>query len=97
MIKNFFRLLGYFIAFLTAAAAAVYLVFYIINYDKTGEVPLLVGKSVPESSELLNKRKLLIKIIDEEYHDEIAEGFISRQEVEAGREIPVGTEVGVIV
>ena len=97
MIKNFFRLLGYFIAFLSAAAAAVYLVFYIINYDKTGEVPLLVGKSVSESSELLNKRKLLIKIIDEEYHDEIDKGFISRQEVEAGREIPVGTEVGVIV
>ncbi len=97
MIKNFFRLLGYFTAFLAAAAAAVYLVFYIINYDKTGEVPLLVGKSVDESSELLNKRKLLIKIIDKEYHDEIAEGFISKQEIEAGREIPVGTEVGVIV
>ncbi len=97
MIKNFFRMLGYFVAFLFAGAAAVYLVFYIINYDKTGEVPMLVGKSVAESSELLNKRKLLIKIIDKEYNDEIAEGLISKQEVEAGKEIPVGTEVGVIV
>ena len=57
-------MLGYFIAFLSAGAAAVYLVFYIINYDKTGEVPKLVGKNVTEASELLNKRKLLIKIID---------------------------------
>ncbi len=97
MIKNFLRLFGYFIAFLAAGAAAVYLVIYIVNYDKTGEVPMLVGKNIAESSELLNKRKLLIKIIDKEYHDNIPEGLISRQEVEAGKEIPVGTEVSVIV
>lgn len=97
MIKNFFKLLTYFVAFVAAGGAAVYLIYYVINYDKTGEVPMLVNKSVTDASELLNKRKLLIKIEAEEYNDEIEKGYIVKQQVEAGREIPVGTEVGVIV
>ena len=97
MFKNIFKLIGYFIAFVAVGAVAAYLVFSIINYDKTGEVPMLTGKSVTEASEMLNKRKLLIKIIDREYDDEIEEGHVVSQQVEAGKEIPVGTEVGVIV
>ena len=97
MIKNFFKLLGYFTAFIAVGATAVYLVYFLINYDKTGEVPLLEGKSVTEASELLNKRELLINIKDKEYHDEIPEGYIIEQLVEAGNEIPIATRIGVIV
>ncbi len=95
--KNFFKLLGYFTTFIALGAAAVYLIYFLINFDKTGEVPLLAGKSVTEASELLNKRELLIYIKDKEYHDEIPEGHIIEQLIEAGTEIPVATRVGVIV
>jgi len=97
MIKNFFKLLTFFVTFVAVGAAAVYLIYYVIDYDKTGEVPMLVSKSITEASELLNKRKLLINIEGEVYHDEIEKGYIVKQQVEAGKEIPVGTEVGVVV
>ncbi len=95
--KNFLKLLGYFTAFVALAAVSVYLIYFLINYDKTGEVPKLEGKRVSEASEVLNKRKLLINIKDKEYHDEVPEGHIIKQLAEVGKEIPVASQVGVIV
>jgi serine/threonine-protein kinase len=97
MIKTFFKLVIYFIAFAAVGAVAVFLVFQIVNFDRTGEVPSLVGKSVTEASELLNQRKLLLNVEGKEHHGEIAEGYIIRQNVKEGDRIPVGTEVGVFV
>ena len=97
MIKNFFKICGYFIAFAALGAAAAFLVFKIVNFDKTGEVPLLVGKNVTEAAELLNTRKLFLSIEDKEYDEEIPEGLIIEQKIEPGKKAEVGTEVRVIV
>ncbi len=97
MVKNFFKLLGFFITFITLAAVAAYLIYYAVNVDKTGEVPLLANKNITEATELLNMRNLLISVAGKEHHDEVQAGHIIRQLVEAGKEVPVGTEVGVIM
>lgn len=97
MIKNFFKICGYFIAFVALGAAAAFLVFKIVNFDKTGEVPLLVGKNVTEAAELLNTRKLFLSIEDKDYNEEIPEGLIIEQKIEPGKKAEVGTEVKVIV
>ncbi len=95
--KNFFKLLGYFIAFFAVGIGLAFLVYKIINFEKTGEVPMLIGMSMTESAEMLNSRKLFLSIEGKKHHDEIAAGSIIEQSVEAGEKINVGTEIGVIV
>lgn len=97
MIKNFFKIVMYFASFLAACAVVVFLVIKIINVDKTGEVPLLEGKSLIEARELLNKRKLLLKIEGRENNPDIMEEHIIRQSIKPGEEIYVGAEIGVSV
>lgn len=97
MIRNFFKLLLYLAAFVAVGVAAGYLVYKIIYFDKSGEVPLLVGKSVTESAELLNKRRLFLKIERKDYHEEIPAGYVIRQNVEPGERVDIGSDVEVIV
>jgi serine/threonine-protein kinase len=97
MIRTFLKILAYLTSFIAAAAVTVFLVYKVLDYSKTGEVPMLVGISVTEATELLNKRKLLLNIEGKEPHSEIEEGSIVRQMIEPGRDVPVDTEVGVIV
>ena len=93
--KRSFRVIGYIIAFVAAAAA----VFFIRTggLDKDVKVPLLVGKGVTESAELLNKSRLQMKIQGKEYSAELAEGLIMRQAAEPGSKLPAGSELGVYV
>jgi serine/threonine-protein kinase len=97
MIKNFFKIVIYLATFLAAAAAAVFLIVKIINIDKTGEVPLLEGKSLSEASEIIIERKLFLKIEGRENHAEIRADHIIKQNIEAGEEVQAGSEVGVVV
>ncbi len=97
MIKNFFKMVMYLASFLAAGAVAVFLVVKIINIDKTGEVPLLEGKSLTEASELLNKRKLFLEVKGRENHPEIEAGHIIKQNTNPGQEVLVGTKIGVFV
>ena len=97
MIKNIVKLFFYFIAFLVVGTVAAYLVFQVVNFDKSGEVPPLVGKSVTEAAELLNKRKLFLSIKGRYYHDKIPEGYIIEQETEPGERVQVGTDIEVSV
>lgn len=97
MIKNFFKISGYVISFIALGAAAAFLVFKIVNFDKTGAVPLLVGKSVTEAAERLNERKLNLSIKGNEYHGKIPEGYVISQKIKEGEKIRVGADVEVIV
>lgn len=97
MIKNFFKVLGYFIAFIAVGAVVVFLIFKTVSFDEIGKVPLLAGKGVTESAELLNKRKLFLTIEGKEHNKEFAEGHVIRQTVEPGKKVSVGSEVGVVV
>lgn len=97
MIRNFFRIVMYLAAFLATAALAMFLVMKVINVDETGKVPQLEGTSLTEAKELLHKRKLFIKVIGREHHSEIREDHIIKQNIGAGEEVQIGTEVGVFV
>jgi serine/threonine-protein kinase len=97
MIKTYFKLFVYFIAFVAVGAVTTFLVLKVINFDRSGEVPLLVGKSVTEAAELLNRRKLFLTVEGKKYHDEIPEGYIVKQNIDPGEKVQIGTEVGVIV
>ncbi len=97
MIRIFFKLLIYFILFVAVGAVAAFLIFQIIDFDETGEVPLLVGKNITEAEELLNERKLFLNVEDREYDDEFPEGRIIKQNVKPGEKIQVGTGVDVVV
>ena len=82
LICIYFKLLGYFIAFVAVGAVVAFLVFKIVDFRKTGIVPLLAGKRITESAELLVKRKLILNIEGKEHHDEIPEGNIIKQNVD---------------
>jgi serine/threonine-protein kinase len=95
--KNFFKLLIYFISFVAVGAIAVLLVLEVVNFDEASEVPSMVGKSVTEAAEMLNKRKLFLNIERKEHHEEIMEGIIIDQNIESGQKVRIGSEVGVVV
>ena len=97
MIKNFFKIVVYFASFLAAGAVVLFLVVKIINVDKTGEVPLLEGKSLIEARELLDKRNLFLKIEGRENHPEVMADHIIKQNIKPGEDIYVGSEIGVFV
>lgn len=97
MIKNFFKIVMYLASFLVAAAIVVFLVVKIVNIDKTGEVPLLEGKSLTEAEELLSKRQLILKIEGRKSNNEIREDHIINQNIGPGEDVRIGTEVGVFV
>lgn len=97
MIKNFFKIVMYLASFLAAGAVALFLVVKIVNIDKTGEVPLLEGKSLTEAAELLNKRKLFLKIKGRVNHPEVRADHIIKQNIKPGEDIHVGSEIGVFV
>ncbi len=97
MIKNFFRLLLYFMTFVAFGLIAALLIFKIAGMNGKREVPLIVGQHVSTAAELLNKTGLLLSIDGEEYHGEIPEGHVILQNVNAGEEVKKGTEVKVLV
>ena len=97
MIKNYFKISGYIIAFIALGAVAALLVFKIVDFDKADEVPLLVGKSLTEAAEYLNKKKIFLSVAGKEYHDEIPEGRIISQKIKPGEKVKAGAYVEVIV
>jgi serine/threonine-protein kinase len=97
MTKNIFKLSIYFAVFIVIGAVAAYFFFEIIDFGKTGEAPLLVGKSITEATELMNKRELILSIEGQDYNNEIPEGHITKQFVEAGTKMRAGSGIGVVV
>lgn len=97
MLKTIFKLLFYSITFIALGVAAAYLFFQIKGFEDIRKVPLLVGKTISEATELLNKEGLFINIEDKMYDEEIEEGHIIKQSVKEGKRIMAGTEIGVIV
>lgn len=97
MMKKYLKITGYFISFLVLGAVAAFLVFKIVGSDKTGEVPLLEGKSLTEAAEYLNKNQLFLSVQGKEYHKEIPEGRIISQKIKPGERVKAGTYVEVVV
>lgn len=97
MFRNFFRLLRYFAIFLLLGVIASFLIYKLVNLNKTVEVPSLRGKSVSEARKLLYGRKLSLKIEGEDYDAKVPKDYIVRQDVEPGKKIKIGTHIKVFV
>jgi len=97
MLKTIFKLLFYLVTFTALGAAAAYLFFQIKGFEDIRKVPLLVGKTLSEATELLNKERLFINIEEKMYNEEIEEGHIIKQRVGEGKRVRAGTEIGVII
>ncbi|UCD34594.1 MAG: PASTA domain-containing protein [Nitrospiraceae bacterium] len=95
--RNVFRILFYFIGFVALGAAVAYLVFRIVDFDKTGVVPQLEGKSISGATELLKERKLLLSIGGTEATDAVPEDHVVRQTIKPGEKIRPGSTVEVTV
>jgi len=95
--KNILKVLYYAASFVIVGAVALFLVYRLVDFDNTGEVPLIKGLSVTEASEMLNKRKLFLNIQGRKHDPVIPEGNILSQGPDAGKKIPAGTPVNVIV
>ncbi|MBI5663710.1 MAG: PASTA domain-containing protein [Nitrospirae bacterium] len=95
--KNYLKLSVYFMSFLIVGAAAAFLVFKVVGFDKGGEVPLIEGKSLTEAAEILNRNKLLLSVQGKEYNDEVPEGRIISQKTKPGERAKPGAYVEVIV
>ncbi len=97
MAKTYLKLLFYSLTFIALGVAAAYLYFQIKGFEDIRKVPLLVGKNISEVTELLQKERLIMKIEDEIYNEEIEEGHIVKQNIAEGKQVRAGTEISVIV
>jgi serine/threonine-protein kinase len=97
MVKTYLKLLFYSLTFIVLGVAAAYLYFQIKGFEDIRKVPLLVGKNITEVTELLQKERLIMKIEDEIYNEEIEEGHIIKQNIAEGKQVKAGTEIRVIV
>lgn len=97
MFKNLFKLMLYFLGFIALGAVASFLIFKLITFGKTVEVPLLTGKSVSEATTLLGGRGLSLEIQGEDYDADIAAGKIIRQEAKPGEKVEKGSTIMVII
>lgn len=95
--KNYLKLISYFIGFVAVGAVAVLLVVEVVQFDETSEVPSLIDKSVTEAAEMLNKRKLFLNIESKKHHEEVTEGNIIAQNIQPGQKVRIGSEIGVVV
>ncbi len=97
MLKNLLRLILYLTGFAAVGAIAAFMLFKLIDLDKTVKVPLLVGRSIAEATELLTDSGLYIEIEGEKYEENIPPGNIISQGIKYGGKIKKGSSVSVFV
>lgn len=97
MFKNLFKLILYFLGFVAVGAVAAFLIFALVNFNRTIKVPSLIGKSISEATGLLKDRGLFLVIEGEDYDAEIPLGHIIRQDVEQDGKVKRGISVRVFI
>ncbi|MEE8329781.1 MAG: PASTA domain-containing protein [Thermodesulfovibrionia bacterium] len=97
MLKNSFRLMLYFLGFAVLGGIAVFLFFRLVNFDRTIEVPSLIGKSIPDAEGFLKDKGFSLKIEGEGYDLEIPRDYIIRQDIKQGEKVESGTVIKVFV
>jgi beta-lactam-binding protein with PASTA domain len=97
MFKNLFKLILYFLGFVAVGAVAAFLIFELVNFNRTVKVTSLIGKSISEARGLLKDRGLFLVIEGEDYDAEISSGHIIRQDVEQDGKVKKGTSIRVFI
>ncbi|UCF87175.1 MAG: PASTA domain-containing protein [Nitrospiraceae bacterium] len=95
--KNILRLFLYLIVFTGVWSVAAYLVFQLIDLNKTVKVPLLVGKSIDDATRLLETQGLSLEVEGEGYDPEIPPDYIISQNMKEGENILKGASIRVVI
>ncbi|MGH8776424.1 MAG: PASTA domain-containing protein, partial [Jiangellaceae bacterium] len=61
------------------------------------EIPVLVGETREDAEQAVDDANLTLGGVEEQFHDEVAEGVVISQSVEAGEQVRPGTEVSFVV
>jgi serine/threonine-protein kinase len=96
MIKIYLKLLFYLTCFAVVGVIAAFLFYEVVGFDRTVEVPSLIGKSVSEAEELLNKTGLSLIVGGEGYDPEIPAGNIIKQDIMPGERIKKRSEIRIV-
>lgn len=67
------------------------------NFLARSEVPKVVGLTEVEAEKTLKDKNFKMKVIEEEFSDEIEKGKIARQDPEEGKKARNGSEIGVYI
>jgi serine/threonine-protein kinase len=86
-LRKIFTVPLYVLGFVLLGLFSGYLAFKILSFSKTVEVPDLRGKTLFEANDLLNKKRLYLKVEGEEYDAVVVSGLIVRQDVPPGNKV----------
>ncbi len=85
------------IGFIALGLASGYIVFNLLSFSRTVEVPDLRGKTLLEANNILNKRGLYLKVEGEDHDPAVAPGNIARQDIPAGDKVKEHRGIKVIL
>ncbi|GAB4545342.1 MAG: hypothetical protein Fur0020_14430 [Thermodesulfovibrionia bacterium] len=91
------RWLLYIIGMIIISVSVIILSMRLIGYNKTVEVPRLIGKDINEVKRSLATNGLSLEIDDEVYNAEFPKGSVIRQDIEPGRRVKRGSEIKVVI
>ena len=94
-LKSYFKAVLYIITFIALSMAATFVTIAVLSYNKTVVVPDIKGMDVIEATKVLEKKGLLLKIVDSEHDRFIKPGYIVRQEKEPGTVVKNGRGIRV--
>ncbi len=97
MLKNVFRVMIYFVGFTVVGTVAAFLLFKVVDTEKTATVPSVTGKSVSEARDIFEAAGLIMEIRAEYYDDTTPPGVIMSQDVNPYGMVEDGSIIGVTV
>lgn len=97
MLKGLLRIMFYIIVIITISIAGIVLSIRLIGYERTVEVPLLVGKDINEVKQILAKKGLSLEIDSEVYNTRFPKGAVIKQDIESGKRVKRGSEIRVVI
>ncbi|MCK5427008.1 MAG: PASTA domain-containing protein [Thermodesulfovibrionia bacterium] len=97
MQDKFYKFVLYGLGFIVLSGILVLLVFKIISLEKSVKVPMIIGKSISEATELLEERGLFLGVEGKEYNLEIPSDYIISQDRAEGEKIKKGSSIKVFV
>lgn len=94
-LKSYFRAVIYIITFIALSMITTIVTLAVLSSNKTVLVPDIKGMDVIEATKVLEKKGLLLKIVDGEHDKFIKPGFIVRQEKAPGTIVKNGRGIRV--
>ena len=91
------KLLRYLLGFSVLGVVAIFLISRVVDYGAEVKVPSVVGKDILNAKRVLAEKGLSLKVIGEDYDEDVPTGYVLKQDVPAGRKVKKGVSIGVIL